>query len=130
MRDLLAVENLRQIFGGRDRTYAVDDVSFRMPNRAGNRQPGGRKRQRQIDNCAYHSGSAAARLRVAYCIDGTDILTQDRGWNLRFRSEVQAVFQDPYSVYNPVYKAERVLEAGHPQVWARQEQVPCAGVDG
>ena len=31
MPDLLTVENLRQIFGGRNPTYAVDDVSFQVP---------------------------------------------------------------------------------------------------
>lgn len=109
MGDLLVVESLLQIFGGRERTYAVDNVSFSMPN------------EPTIISLVGESGSGKSTIariilgllrptagRVFY--DGTDILTQDRGWNRRFRSEVQAVFQDPYSVYNPVYKAERVLK--------------------
>ncbi len=108
MPDLLAVENLRQIFGGRNPTYAVDDVSFRLPAAPA------------IVSLVGESGSGKSTIariilgllkptagRVIY--DGTDISTPDRKWNRKFRSEVQAVFQDPYSVYNPVYKAERVL---------------------
>ena len=34
MSDLLVVENLQQVFGGSSRTYAVDGVSFRMPEEA------------------------------------------------------------------------------------------------
>ena len=109
MPDLLAVENLRQIFGGRNQTHAVDDVSFRLPA------------EPTIVSLVGESGSGKSTIariilgllkptagRVLY--EGVDILTPDRKWNRKFRSEVQAVFQDPYSVYNPVYKAERVLK--------------------
>ena len=109
MPDLLAVENLRQIFGGRNQTHAVDNVSFRIAA------------EPTIVNLVGESGSGKSTIariilgllkptagRVLY--EGVDILTPDRKWNRKFRREVQAVFQDPYSVYNPVYKAERVLK--------------------
>ena len=109
MRDLLVVENLRQIFGGRNQTVAVDDVSFHIPAAP------------TIVSLVGESGSGKSTIariilgllqptsgHVLY--DGEDIFTRDRKWHRKFRSEVQAVFQDPYSVYNPVYKAERVLK--------------------
>jgi len=109
MPDLLVVENLRQVFGGRNPTYAVDDVSFQIPA------------EPTIVSLVGESGSGKSTIariilgllkptagRVLY--EGTDISTTGREWNRKFRSEVQAVFQDPYSVYNPVYKAERVLK--------------------
>ena len=108
MPDLLAVENLRQVFGGRNPTYAIDDVSFQIPA------------EPTIVSLVGESGSGKSTIariilgllrptagHVSY--NGVDIFASDRKWNRKFRSEVQAVFQDPYSVYNPVYKAERVL---------------------
>ena len=109
MTDLLVVEKLRQVFRGRHETIAVDDVSFRIPA------------EPTVVSLVGESGSGKSTIariilglqqptagRVLY--DGRDISTSDRQWNHKFRSEVQAVFQDPYSVYNPVYKAERVLK--------------------
>ena len=109
MSDLLVVECLHQVFGGRNQTHAVDDVSFRIP------------KEPTIVSMVGESGSGKSTIariilgllrptagRVLY--QGADIFTPDRSWNRRFRADVQAVFQDPYSVYNPVYKAERVLK--------------------
>lgn len=42
---------------------------------------------------------------------GTDIHQLDnRGWR-RYRREVQAIFQDPYEVFNPFYQVDRVLRS-------------------
>jgi ABC-type glutathione transport system ATPase component len=41
--------------------------------------------------------------------DGQDLTQLDRTAFARYRREVQAVFQDPYSVYNPFYKVDRSL---------------------
>ena len=109
MGDLLVAENVVQVFGGRKPIYAVDSVSFRLPESP------------TILNLVGESGSGKSTLariilalqrptagRITY--KGTDIFTRDRHWKKQFRSEVQAVFQDPYSVYNPVYRVERVLK--------------------
>ena len=109
MGDLLVAENVVQVFGGRKPIYAVDSVSFRLPESP------------TILNLVGESGSGKSTLariilalqrptagRVTY--KGTDIFSRDRHWKKQFRSEVQAVFQDPYSVYNPVYRVERVLK--------------------
>lgn len=40
---------------------------------------------------------------------GEDIQNLNRGQRRAFRREVQAVFQDPYSVYNPFYKVDHVF---------------------
>src|SRR5918999_1849277 len=54
--------------------------------------------------------------------DGTDI-AGFKGKGLRaYYAQVQGVFQDPFSSYNPVFKAERALEL--------LRQTYFAGVDG
>jgi ABC-type oligopeptide transport system ATPase subunit len=41
--------------------------------------------------------------------EGHDLQHMDRQAFAKYRREVQAVFQDPYSVYNPFYKVDRSL---------------------
>jgi peptide/nickel transport system ATP-binding protein len=41
--------------------------------------------------------------------DGTDISTLKGKSLKRYRSDVQGVFQDPFSSYNPIFKADRVF---------------------
>ena len=40
---------------------------------------------------------------------GTDLRRLGRAERLQFRRDVQAVFQDPYGVYNPFYRVDHVL---------------------
>ena len=41
---------------------------------------------------------------------GKDLRKLNRGEWLQFRRDVQVVFQDPFEVYNPLYKVDHVLE--------------------
>ena len=109
MEDLLNIINLKQVFGSRSPTYALDGVSFNMPGTP------------NILNLVGESGSGKSTIaRIilgllkpthgAVFYKGTDIFTSDKAWQAQFRREVQVVFQNPYSVYNPVYKVDRALE--------------------
>jgi peptide/nickel transport system ATP-binding protein len=86
----------------------VDGVSFSIPH------------EPVVLNLVGESGSGKSTLarivlgllkptsgHVKY--RGTDIWTKDRRWQRSFRRDVQAVFQDPYGAYNPVYKVGRAL---------------------
>jgi ABC-type oligopeptide transport system ATPase subunit len=42
--------------------------------------------------------------------DGVDVSTLERGALKGYYRRVQGVFQDPFSSYNPIFKADRVLE--------------------
>jgi oligopeptide/dipeptide ABC transporter ATP-binding protein len=108
MNELLTVTNLRQVFGTRRPTYAVDGVSFSMPQ------------QPSVLNLVGESGSGKSTIaRIilgllrptggAIYYQGQDIYAASRAWQQQFRREVQAVFQNPYAVYNPAYKIERVF---------------------
>jgi peptide/nickel transport system ATP-binding protein len=41
--------------------------------------------------------------------NGTELASMSAGERNAFRREVQAIFQDPFDVYNPFYKVDRVL---------------------
>ncbi len=41
---------------------------------------------------------------------GTDISTMDKQRLMDYRREVQAVFQDPYAVYNPFYRVKHIFD--------------------
>lgn len=111
---LLEVRNLTKIFMSGIRAKravkAVDNVSFNMPGD-----------EPCITALVGESGSGKTtilRLILGFIkptsgdmlYRGHNILNLLRKDSKAYRREVQVVFQDPYSIYNPVYRIDRVLE--------------------
>ena len=108
MAKLLEMKNVTKVFKGG--TVALDDVSFYIePNKSG------------IVAIAGESGSGKTTLglmalgfldptagQVLFKEKNIDSLTRQESFD--FRKEVQAVFQDPFAVYNPFYKVDHILE--------------------
>ncbi len=107
---LLELRNVTTIFGsGQQETWASDHVSLRLA-----------ESPPRIVSIVGESGSGkttAARALLGLqpptsgqaLWRGKDIYSLSRKEMIPFRSEVQAVFQDPYGIFNPYYKIDRVL---------------------
>lgn len=113
MTALLELQNVTKVFGGgafsRKKIVAVDHVSFSIP---GNTPT--------MTAVAGESGSGKTTLsrlllgvtgpssgRVLY--NGNDIPKMSRQQRKEFLRDVQPIYQDPFGVYNPFYKAEHLL---------------------
>ena len=94
------------MFGGKE-LIAVNDVSFQV-------RPG------EVVSLIGESGSGKSTigrmiLRLtavtegAISFDDIDVSTLKRGEMKRYYRRVQGVFQDPFSSYNPIFKADRVF---------------------
>lgn len=108
MSELLQVSHLTKVFGTWSQTHAVDDVTFSIPKTP------------SIVNLVGESGSGKSTIsRIILGLEkptsgaifykGADVFNLDAAWRNRFHREVQVVFQDPYSAFNPVYKVEHVF---------------------
>ena len=114
MPNLLEMQNVTKVFGGglfnrSNVTVAVDNVSFAV---ASDRPT--------ITAVAGESGSGKTTLSrlllgvieptmgsVIY--EDQDLSTLSGSARRNFRREVQPIFQDPFEVYNPFYKADHLL---------------------
>lgn len=114
MTPLLEVRQATRVYGGglfwqRDVTVALDHVSFSIP-----------EGQPAITAIAGESGSGKTTLALLMMGNirptkgqilyrGKDIATMTRAERMRFRREVQPIFQDPFEAYNPFYRIDHVL---------------------
>ncbi|MCC6946061.1 MAG: ABC transporter ATP-binding protein [Thermomicrobiales bacterium] len=113
MMQLLEAQNVTRVFGSgllnKSRTVAVDEVSLAI-----------HEERPTIIAVAGESGSGKttlARLLLGMIqptsgsirFKGRDLSTIDRHGRKEFRRQVQAIFQDPFEVYNPFYKVDQVL---------------------
>jgi len=110
---LLEALNLTKVFGdtlfSQRRTVAVDDISLVI-----------NEERPTITAIAGESGSGKttlARLLLGMTqptagsirFKGQDLAKMNRHDRKGFRRQVQAIFQDPFEVYNPFYKVDQVL---------------------
>lgn len=114
MSNLLELKSVTKVFGGglfkrASRTVAVEDVTFAIDADVAS-----------ITAVAGESGSGKTTLarlllgvirptegEVIY--DGQDVARMSGAQRRQFRREVQPIFQDPFEVYNPFYKADHLL---------------------
>src|ERR1700716_1061709 len=113
MTPLLEAQNVTRIFGGglltKGHTVAVDGVALAI-----------NEDKPSITTIAGESGSGKttlARLLLgmiqptsgSILYRGQSLTAMDPGAREDFPREVQAIFQDPYEAYNPVYKVDQTL---------------------
>ncbi len=113
MKPLLEAHDVTRIFGSgalsKGRTVAVDGVSLMID-----------EEKPSITAIAGESGSGKttlARLLLgiiqpthgSILYKNQNLVSMDRRMRKEFRRQVQAIFQDPYEAYNPVYKVDKVL---------------------
>lgn len=113
MTSLLEAQNVTRVFGSglltKGRTVAVDGVSLMIS-----------EEKPSITAIAGESGSGKttlARLLLgviqptsgSILYRGRTLTAMDRRARQEFRRQVQAIFQDPYEAYNPVYRVDQTL---------------------
>jgi len=113
MTALLEAQNVTKIFGGglfdRTKTVALDDFSMALDGKTPS-----------ITAVVGESGSGKTTLarllrglteptRGSVLYNGADLRALAKDESRRFLSDVQAIFQDPFEVYNPFYRVDHVL---------------------
>jgi peptide/nickel transport system ATP-binding protein len=110
---LIELQDVTKVYGGgvlhKNATRALDDISLKIE-----------ADQPQIIAVVGESGSGKTTLSSMImgflppsegCVryQGKDIQKLSRKERIQFRREVQAVFQDPFAVFNPFYTVDHVL---------------------
>jgi len=114
-RPLLEISHATKVYGGGfmasgDQTIALRDLSLSIAQAPAT-----------ITTVAGESGSGKTTLAHAILAflgltsgqilyRGMDVARLDRRQMITYRREVQAIFQDPYEVYNPFYKVKHVFD--------------------
>ena len=113
MTPLVELKNVTKVFGGRigskTATYALDDMTFSLEADFPH-----------IITVAGESGSGKTTMMMLLLgfyeptvgevlFNGKNIWKLDKDDTVDFRRSVQAVFQDPFAVYNPFYKVDNLL---------------------
>jgi peptide/nickel transport system ATP-binding protein len=110
MSGLIELNHVTKIFGGKqDYTVALDDMTFSLPENFP-----------KIITIAGESGSGKTTMgmlmlgfyaptRGTVNFRGNNLAELDNKGMFQYRREVQAVFQDPFAVYNPFYKVDNLL---------------------
>jgi peptide/nickel transport system ATP-binding protein len=115
LRPLLHISHATKIYGGGllqgpDRTVALRDLSLAIAERPAT-----------ITTIAGESGSGKTTLANAILgfltltsgqilYRGTDVAQLSGSRMVAYRREVQAIFQDPYEVYNPFYRIQHTFD--------------------
>lgn len=113
MTALLELRNVTKVFGGglfqKHRTVAVDNLSLTIEDDPPSilavvGESGSGKTTLGLLLLGFHAPTSG---QVLY--RGRDLRHLSGAERQRFRREVQAIFQDPFAVYNPFYKVDHVL---------------------
>lgn len=107
---LIELKNVTKIFGSkRDITVALDNMTFSLPENfpkivtiAG--ESGSGKTTMGMLMLGFYGPTAGEVL-----FRGTNLQDLDNKGMFQYRRQVQAVFQDPFAVYNPFYKVDNLL---------------------
>lgn len=113
MTPIVELRNVTKVFGGglgkKDVNVALDDMTFAIEEGfphiitiAG--ESGSGKTTMMMLLLGFYEPSAGTVL-----FEGKDIWKLSKADTVHFRRYVQAVFQDPFAVYNPFYKVDNLL---------------------